>query len=1028
MKTIFKLQYLISIAFLWTIFSSTSLQAQCHTLIDFTDAGIVPDGCGTTWTENNQLIHFYLEEVDADEYTCNSTAASCTILSTEDGLFLENSVLRVDGKPIRTKRLSFLFLDTIGEADVEVRFFIGNTFLQTLYPTTSTTLVVEDTTLLNEASHFEVLACGVRLSSILFDYDCLEITEGAANYCNLFDELDNATISYNQGDFLFNLDGIPVYGQPNYSESGSFWLNDFIVSDTLPDGSPYLTGTNIYLTNALHFDFTALEESVNQVRFAWSESGNLPTPINIQVNDEPLVIAHDIRDVTSIAPNVSLIVTGELPQMVTLTGEIEHLTIGGVETNMSLFCYETNKATLQNEWGYCLSFEGLMPVYYGFNNSYSAGDFVFAEDGVEAYFEEFDFDGSIWEDPSMDIIESASTVGEPQILFDSGQFIYLNATNLHFDFGKLEGQVQQLQIDYVWGGSTVNLQVNGETLQVANNFTDMPSTIADGVTMTVNFNEATSNGFIALKGNIESFAIGGGEFWIDNLCFNEVPLSPPTNACLDFDNFYLTQTVPYFYNNNTEFGETIFNYNGIPLTLEVYQIGGNPTNYSAIGFDPTESTGQGSLLFFNGSAGFDFEAVEGTVGQVSFNHSVNAEDVLINLKINDFPTIETTDLVTISLPDGYEIVVSGTFNQFVTITGAIQKLIIGGDGLQIDNLCYQTSDNNGVWPGDTNNDGIANNFDLLQIGVAYNNTGSPRMNPTLAWIGQASDDWTGEFADGVNHKYADCNGDGEILLDDLEGIIQNYGKTHAKNGGKSGTAEDAPLYVELPDGDMNQGDNLTAPIILGTLEIPATDVYGIAFTVNFDSELIDPESVAVTFEDCWLGTEDENIITLSQPFGEEGTIDVAITRIDLMNQTGYGTIGTLSGIIDNIAGLKSAQQDLVVIISNVRAISANQTEMPVFPTADTVIVTDIHDEIIQQSIEVFPIPAKEYLQVRVPDLQKVRSLQFFDLTGRLVINLEKEEVVFGRNLQLDVRELQQGIYFLKLDYDGVSVSRKVVLE
>ena len=165
----------------------------------------------------------------------------------------------------------------------------------------------------------------------------------------------------------------------------------------------------------------------------------------------------------------------------------------------------------------------------------------------------------------------------------------------------------------------------------------------------------------------------------------------------------------------------------------------------------------------------------------------------------------------------------------------------------------------------------------------------------------------------------------------------NYGLTHAKNADVNGSESDAPLFVELPDTDLNVGDVLNAPIILGTEAIPAVDVYGIAFTINFDGDLLEEESIEIDFSDCWLGTEGENLITLAQVFGDSGTIEVAISRTDLESQTGYGTIGTLTGIIDNIAGKKNAK-DLVVSISNVRAISADETEIPVFTTADSVVI------------------------------------------------------------------------------------------
>ena len=726
--------------------------------------------------------------------------------------------------------------------------------------------------------------------------------------------------------------------------------------------------------------------------------------------------------------------TGTAPQIVTLTGEIEELVIGAHNTHLSLFCYETGTA-VEAEQDKCMSFEVLGErVYkgeYTGQNNFKDGDFLFAEDGVAVFFKDGYYFQWSPEMPNPSARVEVSTgnpeygpavFGNPD--FGTGNFLSIDTATVEFDFGGLGEQVVSVDMTYslgVWVGAT--LRVNNEAWHIEENFTDMPVEVADGVTLTATYDTQTLIGTLRLEGNIRRVTIGSELMWVDDVCFETEPYTLSDDACFDFDDMYLTRFGSRTFGTDAYIGEVIYNYEGLPISIEGYEIDGDFYSHGHLDFNVLDD-GSGHIWIGEGGIGFDFSAIGKPLAQVSFDYGNTGT---FNLNINSFPTIEVVNhQITGTPPADFDIVIG---QDVVYINGDVQKLIVSGENILLDNLCYTTTPIEGaVWPGDTNSDGVANNLDLLPIGVAYGNMGNPRMNPSLTWIGQAANDWADIFADGVNYKHADCNGDGEILLNDLEGIIQNYGKIHAKSGNDSSTPEDAPLYVELPDETLNNGDNLAAPIVLGTMDIPATDIYGIAFTVTFDSELVDPESVVVTFEDCWLGTVGENVITLSQPFGTEGEVDVAISRIDLTNQTGYGTIGTLSGIIDNIAGKKSLQQDLIVKITNVHAISADETPIPVFPTADTVIITDIHDEIIANSIEVFPLPAKDKLSIRVPQLQKVRSLQLFNAVGQVEKDWRKQELPVENTLQLEVSQLHQGLYFLVVDYDGVLVSRKVVLE
>ena len=79
-----------------------------------------------------------------------------------------------------------------------------------------------------------------------------------------------------------------------------------------------------------------------------------------------------------------------------------------------------------------------------------------------------------------------------------------------------------------------------------------------------------------------------------------------------------------------------------------------------------------------------------------------------------------------------------------------------------------------VWPGDTNNDGIVNQADVLPIGINWALTGAVRTNASSSWTAQSCAAWTPSTA-----TYVDANGDGVINQADVMPIGINWNKTHA---------------------------------------------------------------------------------------------------------------------------------------------------------------------------------------------------------------------------------------------------------
>ncbi|MFN3782029.1 MAG: hypothetical protein ACK4SO_07625, partial [Candidatus Kapaibacteriota bacterium] len=85
-----------------------------------------------------------------------------------------------------------------------------------------------------------------------------------------------------------------------------------------------------------------------------------------------------------------------------------------------------------------------------------------------------------------------------------------------------------------------------------------------------------------------------------------------------------------------------------------------------------------------------------------------------------------------------------------------------------------------VWPGDANNDGIVNINDVsvvaLYLGFGANKTNFrsfQRKNASTNWFAQSCLGW-----DSLATTYADCDGDGEVTINDMLIIPLNFGKTH----------------------------------------------------------------------------------------------------------------------------------------------------------------------------------------------------------------------------------------------------------
>ena len=331
-----------------------------------------------------------------------------------------------------------------------------------------------------------------------------------------------------------------------------------------------------------------------------------------------------------------------------------------------------------------------------------------------------------------------------------------------------------------------------------------------------------------------------------------------------------------------------------------------------------------------------------------------------------------------------------------------------------------------VWPGDANSDGIANNMDILNIGIAFGSNGFDRDSISINWLGYNVINWNSFFADSTNYKHADCNGDSIVNFKDTVAVSINYGKTHLKRFA-NGAFTDPPLFVDQPD-TVYPSQLVESPIIFGEVSNAVQNAYGVAFTITYDKSLIDSGSFNLIPATSWMGTLGGDLLKFQKDNYSDGTFDVAYVRTNQQNiPVGFGQIGKLSYILqDDISGKTAAVKPLVLSIVNIRAISLDESEITVFGQSDTTNVA-LYPKGINlpenSFLYFYPNPVKDdwlNYKANIP----LKAIEIYNISGKV---LYKYQMTGEKSGKINLENLENGVYFIKAYSKETSAIHKVIL-
>lgn len=421
--------------------------------------------------------------------------------------------------------------------------------------------------------------------------------------------------------------------------------------------------------------------------------------------------------------------------------------------------------------------------------------------------------------------------------------------------------------------------------------------------------------------------------------------------------------------------------------------------------------------------------------------------VYLSIQPTPIPTFDISDTIVLgeSYPN-YYCLTGSAYYQSDTSSNAVLTFVnntcfdLYGDYLGTDTVTLASANEvvnfyitvvNGVWSGDTDDDALVNNVDLLNIGLAYNTVGVPRSQQSILWNGYLADDWSMTFPNGLNAKHADANGDGIVDANDTLAIVQNWGLTYNKNGGRNGS----PIYLETDSMTIVNDSIAYIPIMLGTIANPVSSIYGLAFTINYSSGLVKDNSVMVHFDPSWLGVNNSDMISIGKDFYSNELTEVAVTRIDGNNISGSGQVGRMCFTIqdDIIRGVDSV---FTFEVTNVTAIDKSSNTIDLQGEERTVhweniieIANNTQNVDLSTYVNIYPNPATDYLTISTKAIQ-IESVEIFDMTGRKVVseyswNNRNQLNNLSRNL--GISKLNQGFYIVHIQTNLGVWSEKIMV-
>ncbi len=333
-----------------------------------------------------------------------------------------------------------------------------------------------------------------------------------------------------------------------------------------------------------------------------------------------------------------------------------------------------------------------------------------------------------------------------------------------------------------------------------------------------------------------------------------------------------------------------------------------------------------------------------------------------------------------------------------------------------------------LWAGDANADGIVDMRDMFFIAENIGEKGVFQNNINAQWSPQNADNWVQNSSNGRNLKHADTNGDGIISAADTVAIAENYGKMRTYQSHSIPFPSNIPLRLVPQQSTMSAGDMVTFKLLLGDAQNPVFDVKGLGFILNYDATRWRDDWNIDFKEEYWLKFPSATLQMVQQP--TDGRVEAGIAPSARSRGNGWGEVAVVRAIGEDVIccfAKDNSQKILKVKLQNAFLTDANGNLMAL-KVEDAEIPIVERPKNLPPSIRdllVYPNPAKEELNIFLNgDDHELMQIRLFNILGNVV--LEQKFAPETRQTKLSVGELTNGFYLLEaITFNGSKVVQKV---
>lgn len=339
-----------------------------------------------------------------------------------------------------------------------------------------------------------------------------------------------------------------------------------------------------------------------------------------------------------------------------------------------------------------------------------------------------------------------------------------------------------------------------------------------------------------------------------------------------------------------------------------------------------------------------------------------------------------------------------------------------------------------VYPGDANNNGRVNHVDLLYVGYAFGTFGPARIDSSGEFNPQmATYFWPESFPGGPNFVYADADGNGWVEFNDLFTVNYNYGLTQQVITPEQYIIGLEDLHPALSLGNdqstlsVPQSGLIEIPVFLGTGDLPVEQINGIAFSLNYDPDII--ASAYLDFTDSWMNPDQQTFLFQKKTPG--GNLEAALTRFGQNPVSGNGLLATLSIVIeDDLIDLYIGPDSLETFLDFDELIGRDSLfQVTPLVTRDIRLMIYNPDRLVTNDpepgentqLKIFPNPAngQVFIQSNVPlyEVQVIHSCGQVQNTWTLDA---------GHEARISLEALPAGIWWLKLKTKDGFITRKII--